>query len=72
MKSINYVRPMGHRDGEGASTAGIELRRMGSAFFGNNLNRFRKDSLAVRIRDDKKLEAVALCRVAHLNFIAGS
>ena len=34
MKSINYVRPMGHRDGESASTAGIELRRMGSAFFG--------------------------------------
>ena len=70
MKSINYVRPMGHRDGESASTAGIELRRMGSAFFG--LDRFRQDSLAVRIREDKKLEAVALRRVAYLNFIAGS
>ena len=72
MKSINYVRPMGHRDGESASTAGIKLRRMGSAFFGNNLDRFRQDSLAVRIREDKKLEAVALRRVAYLNFIAGS
>jgi hypothetical protein len=28
--------------------------------------------LAVRIRDDKKLEVVALRAVAHINFIAGS
>ena len=35
MKSINYVRPMSHRDGESTSTTGKELRRMGSAFFGN-------------------------------------
>jgi hypothetical protein len=41
MNSINCVRPMGHRDGESASTAGKELRRMGSALFGNNLDRFR-------------------------------
>jgi hypothetical protein len=45
---------------------------MGSAFFGNNLERFRSDSLAVRIPDDKKLEVVALCPVANLNFVAGS
>jgi hypothetical protein len=42
MKSINYVGPMGHRDGESASTAGIELRGMGSAFFGNYLDGFNK------------------------------
>jgi hypothetical protein len=63
---------MGHRDGKSASTTGKELRRMGSDFFGNNLDQFRKDSLAVRIRNDKTLEAVALCRVAYFNFIAGS
>ncbi|MFZ1122622.1 MAG: hypothetical protein WAN81_20545 [Candidatus Binataceae bacterium] len=45
---------------------------VGSAFFGNYLDGFRKDSLAVRIRDDKKLEAVALRRVAYLNFTTGS
>jgi hypothetical protein len=63
---------MSHRDSESASTAGKKLRWMGSAFFGNNLDRFRKDSLAVRIRDDKKLEAVALRRVAYFNFAGGS
>jgi hypothetical protein len=72
MNSINYMRPMSHRDRESASAAGKKFRRMGSAFFGDNLDRFRQDSLAVRIRDDKKLEAVALCRVAHLNFAARS
>jgi hypothetical protein len=39
--SINCVRSMGHRDGKSASTAGKELRRVGSAFFGNNLDGFR-------------------------------
>jgi hypothetical protein len=63
---------MSRRDGESASTAGKKLWWMGSAFFGDNLDRFRQDSLAVRVRDDKKLEAVALCGVAYLNFAAGS
>jgi hypothetical protein len=33
--SINCVRSMGHRYGKSTSTAGKELRRVGSAFFGN-------------------------------------
>src|SRR5208283_4779043 len=41
MNSINCVRPMSHCDGESASTAGKELRSMGSAFFGNYLDGFR-------------------------------
>ena len=41
INSINCVRAMGHRDGESASAAGKELRRMGRAFFGDNLDRFR-------------------------------
>jgi hypothetical protein len=36
--SINCVRSMGHRYGKSTSTAGKELRRVGSAFFGNNLD----------------------------------
>ena len=39
--SIDCVRPMGYRNGKSPSTAGKELRRMGSALFGNNLDRFR-------------------------------
>jgi hypothetical protein len=37
----NRVRPMGHRDGESASAPRKELRRMGSALFGNHFDRVR-------------------------------
>jgi hypothetical protein len=63
---------MGDGDGEGASAARKQLRNVGSAFFSNNLNRLRQHSLAVRICDDKELEAMSLNRMAHLNLIAGT